>query len=344
MISVIIAGGAGSRLWPLSTPDYPKHLLVIDDSEESLLQKTYKRASSFSSDVYVMTESSHSEIVKKQLSHINQEKVLIEPGRRGTANCTVAVLAHLSAIGQDVDEPICILWADHYIRDLRGFKYSLKLAEDFSRKYNRIVLVGVEPDYAATSFGYIEMGDVVDEKSLISDVKCFREKPDHKTAKKYFNSGKYLWNSGYFVGSIKTFLNSMGENAPELKQVYDKLKSHQNDKFAHDKEYLELETENIDNALLERVSNLAVVPATFDWLDLGSYGDLHKAVGGDESGNNIVGRVEVEGVENSFVYNKEDKPVAVIGLDNVAIINTKDGILVARKDLAQKVGEVSKRL
>lgn len=344
MISVIIAGGAGTRLWPLSTPNYPKHLLVVDESDESLLQKTYNRALSVSSDVYVMTESSHASHVKDQLNSIDSKKILIEPGRRGTANCTAAVLAHLTDAGHDVNEPICILWADHYIRDLRGFARSLQLAEGVSKRQKRVVLIGVEPDYAATSFGYIEMGDIIGQDSYAYDVKCFKEKPNHKTARKYFESGSYLWNSGYFVGSIGTFVEAMTNFAPDLKDVYDRLLDLQKDKAKHDELYLTLDSNNIDNALLEKVTDLAVVPATFDWLDLGSYGDLHKAVGGDENGNSITGHVEVEGVENSLIYNKEDKPVAVIGLDNVAIINTKDGILVARKDLAQKVGEVSKRL
>jgi mannose-1-phosphate guanylyltransferase len=262
--------------------------------------------------------------------------------RRGTASCIVATLNYL-AKRHDDDEPIAFLAADHYIRDLVGFEHSFKVAEVSSRGSNRIVLVGVEPDHPATGFGYIKKDGIYDENSLVYDVHSFKEKPDYDTARNYVRSGQYLWNCGYFVGSISTFIDKMKKFAPELYENYIKLSASQ-DENEYKEIYLEFENDAIDYALNEKVDDLLVVPASFDWMDLGSFTDLHKAVGIDAAGNYTKGDVEMDSVENCYIENLEDKPLAVIGLDNVVVINTKDGILVTRKDLGQKVGEVAKRI
>jgi mannose-1-phosphate guanylyltransferase len=342
MIVVIIAGGSGTRLWPLSTPSYPKHLLKIDGNKRSLLQQTYDRAKRLTDKVYVVSEESHIEHVKGQLPELSEESFIVESERRGTANCIVASLACISG-RHDKDEPIGFMHADHYIRDKAGFSYSFRLAERVSSRESRIVLVGVEPYRAATGFGYIEKGELLPGDDFVFNVKSFKEKPDHQTAKQYLDSGDYLWNGGYFLGSINTFLSSMQEYSPELFQNYNSLIGASPDTYRET--YLSFKNEAIDYALIEKVPNLLVVPANFDWMDLGSFSDLSRAVNGDDKGNFIHGqRIEFEDVKNSMIHNDEDKPVAVIGLDNVVVINTPHGLLVARKDLSQKVGEISKRL
>ncbi len=343
MITVIIAGGSGTRLWPLSTPDYPKHLLVINGQDKSLLQNTYERAKKISSAVYVLPEISHAHHVKEQLPELNDEAFIIEPARRGTASCIVAALEHVSK-REDPDEPIAFLSADHYIRDIAGFTHSFKVAEKVSKKEKRIVLVGVEPDYPATGFGYIQKDGLYDEELFVYNVHSFKEKPDFDTAKKYIKSGNYLWNCGYFVGSVNTFKDNMRKHAPKMYASYEKLVATKNEK-EYKETYLGFENDTIDYALIEHVDDLLVVPASFDWMDLGSFGDIHKAVESDTKGNHTHGDdIKLEDVQNSFVQSYTDVPLAVIGLDNVVVINTKHGILVARKDLAQKVGEVSKRI
>ncbi len=338
---MIIAGGSGTRLWPLSTPSYPKHLLKINGDNKSLLQNTYERAKGISSAIYVVTEAGHAHHIKEQLPELTDDAFIVEPARRGTASCIVAALAHVQS-RHDNDEPIAVLSADHYIRDVAGFEHSFKVASKSSQDSSRIVLVGVEPDYPAIGFGYIQKDALFDEKSFVFNVHSFKEKPDYNTAKQYVKSGKYLWNCGYFVGSVNTFKQAMEANAPDLFANYEKLVKVANSDY--EKTYLAFENNTIDYGLIEKVPDLLVVPASFDWMDLGSFGDIHKAVESDERGNHVHGQVEIEDMENSFIQNHEDKPVAVIGLDNVVVINSPDGILVARKDLAQKVGEVSKRI
>jgi mannose-1-phosphate guanylyltransferase/mannose-6-phosphate isomerase len=340
MIIVIIAGGSGTRLWPLSTPNYPKHLLKVNGDSKSLLQNTYERAKRLTDSVYVVSEASHIEHVKKQLSDLPEDHFLVEPARRGTASCIAAALAYIEK-RHDPDEPMASIAADHYIRDFNGFAHSFRLAESLSREHGRLVLVGVEPDHPATGFGYIEKGELLNDKQFIFNVASFKEKPEYNVARKYFESGNFLWNCSYFMGSVNTFKRIMEQYAPDMFANFRKLSAASPEQY--EEAYLGLENIAVDYALIEKVEDLLVVPASFDWMDLGSFSDMHKAVIQDEEGNHITGRVETEEVENSYVHNNEDKPIAVIGLDNIVVVNTSSGILVARKDLSQRVGDISKR-
>jgi mannose-1-phosphate guanylyltransferase/mannose-6-phosphate isomerase len=342
VIVVIIAGGSGTRLWPLSTPEYPKHLLKIDGDRLSLVQNTYNRAKRIASKVYVITEASHAHHVKDQLPELPDEAFIIEPGRRGTANCIVSALKYIAGCS-DKDEPIAFMAADHYIRDLPGFQHSFDIAGDMSKQAGKIVLVGVEPDHPATGFGYIQKGEVVNKEQLVYAVTDFKEKPDHKTAQQYLRSGKYLWNCGYFVATANVFLEKMKQYSPELLENYQKLEA-ASDPDEYKQIYLSFDNVAIDYALIEKVEDLLVVPASFDWIDLGSFADIAKAAGSADNGNHLSGnKIELEEVQNSFIENYEDKPIAIIGLDNCVVINTPHGLLVTRKDLSQKVGDVSKR-
>jgi mannose-1-phosphate guanylyltransferase/mannose-6-phosphate isomerase len=342
MITVIIAGGSGTRLWPLSTPAYPKHLLKVNGDTRSLLQNTYHRAKEVGSDVYVVPEISHAHHVKEQLPDLPDDAFVVEPARRGTASCVVAALAHLHG-KHDPEEPIAFIAADHYVRDVSGFVQSFKIAGEASKRESRIVLVGVEPDYPAIGLGYIQKGELLDKDALVYNVHSFKEKPAYEVAKEYVKSGNYLWNCSYFIGSIKTFEQNMKDHAPGMYANYQALRAIKSPE-EYKKTYLGLETDTIDYALIEHVDNLLVMPAAFDWKDLGSYSDLHKATQTDEARNYVVGQAELDDVENSFIHNEEEKPLAVVGLDNVVVVNTKSGILVARKDLSKKIGQISKRI
>lgn len=341
MISVIIAGGSGTRLWPLSTPDYPKHLLQVNGDNKTLVQNTFERVSKISSSVFVVTDASHAHHVKDQLPELDKSCLIIEPARRGTASCILAALAKISSL--DPDEPVAFMPADHYIRDTKGFNRSFKVAQKVSKKEGRIVLVGIEPDYPATGFGYIEKGEALDEDELVYTVKSFKEKPEYQTAKQYVKSGNFVWNGGYFVGSVNVFLQAFDESAPDMRKEYDSLAVTRS-AADFEKAYLDLKDISIDYALMERAKNLFVVPATFDWMDLGSYNDLHKAAESDAEGNHAKGDVEITDVQNSFLQNHEDKPMAVIGLNNIVVINTDKGLIIARKDLSQAVGDMAKRI
>ena len=342
MITVIIAGGSGTRLWPLSTSKYPKHFLNLVDNE-SLLQSTYRRAKKFSSDVYIVTAGGEQmQIVRQQLPELGDDNVIVEPDRRDTAGCVVIALHHVQS-RHGHDESIAFMPADHYVRDMEGYAHSFKTADEVSRREGRITLVGIEPTYPSIGFGYIQKGALLEGDDFVHTVKSFKEKPDFKTAQKYLQSGEYLWNSGYFVGSVNTFLAAMEQHGPELKQNYEKLLA-TTDRASLEDAFLSFDKISIDYALIENTPDLLMVPASFDWLDIGSFGDAHQVSETNQQGNFQKGYVETEGVENSYIRNEEEKPVAVIGLDNIVVVNTPHGILVARKDLSQNVKNIATKI
>jgi mannose-1-phosphate guanylyltransferase/mannose-6-phosphate isomerase len=344
MITVIIAGGSGTRLWPLSTSSYPKQLLKLT-GERTMLQTAYDRAVKLGETTYVVTEASHSDHVREQLPELPDSAFLIEPGRRGTAHCIVFAL-DVIARTHDKDEPVAFIHSDHYVRDTDGFARSFSVAAKTSQANNEITLIGIEPTFPATGFGYIERDNVIDADSGVYNVESFKEKPDFDTAQEYVKSGRYLWNCGYFVGSVNTFLDEMQRSAPELEKSFETLaqiETPQSDEY--NQTYLLLDNQVIDIALIEKAQSLAVVAASFDWMDVGSFKDLHDAVEKDERGNYTRGEaIHAMDVENVYIRNEESKPIAVIGLDNIVVVNTPDGILISRKDVSHRTGEVAKKL
>lgn len=345
MITVIIAGGSGTRLWPLSTPEKPKQLLALS-SERTMVQQAYDRATNLGDKIYVVTEASHAADLRAQLPELPDDAFLIEPGRRGTAHCIIFALDYI-ARNHDANDSIAFIHSDHNVRDIQGFKYSFNVASNISSQEGCITLIGIEPTFPSTGFGYIQRGEVIDATAGTYTVDSFKEKPDYDTAKQYVSSGNYLWNCGYFVGSVNVFIDEMTKSAPELLNNYQKLAGVA--EFGSDQynqTYLSLDNQVIDVALIERASKLAVVSADFDWADIGNFKDLHDVIEKDELNNYIKGdSIHTIDVENAYIRNEESsKPVAVIGLDNIVVVNTPSGILVARKDVAAKSGDVAKKI
>ena len=189
MIAVIIAGGQGTRLWPLSTSTKPKHLLKII-GERSLLQDAFDRAKLLTDEIYVVTDQSHAHHVRDQLPELDDQHVVVESERRGTASCIVLALAHIATMHTD-DPEIAFFHADHYILDKAAFAKAVELAATSARTHNSIALIGIKPEYPATGFGYIKQGQPLNG---VYQVDAFKEKPDQSTAKTYVESGEYLWN------------------------------------------------------------------------------------------------------------------------------------------------------
>lgn len=341
MIAVIVAGGSGTRLWPLSTSTKPKHLLSLT-SDLSLLQESYERAKLCADEVYVVTDHSHSDLVREQLHQLPEENLIIEPGRRGTASCIVLALAEISKKHDD-NTAVAFFHADHHIQNREGFAETVQFAAESSKKHDAIALIGIHPDYAATGFGYIKVGKRLDGAFEVEE---FKEKPDDKTAEKYVASGKYLWNLGLFAGTIGVFKQELQKHYERYAKAIDDLNSAE-DREVLSKCYLDLPDEPIDTALIERTKRTIVIPGTFDWADIGSYKDLHEVMPKTDEFRNAIkaagGDVRLINTKNSMVIS-HNKPVVVIGLEDVAVVDTPDGILVCHKDHAQEVKTAAKSL
>lgn len=343
MIIVIIAGGSGTRLWPLSTQDYPKHLLNLTN-DRSLLQNTYDRVRELSDDIFVITEKSHSKYVSQQLPELPGRRILAEPARRGTASCFVLALSEIRR-RRLPNQAVFFLWADHLVKDTKAFKQAAKQSAELAETEKKLVFMGVKPAYASTGFGYIQR----DKKPKHShrdvyELKQFVEKPDAKTAQLYFKAKSYLWNTGYLTGTIETFEREFRQQSPRLWNDYRNLL---NTKLPMNRRrlYMDFVSEPIDTALSEHVPDGLVMVGKFDFADVGSFHDLHGVSLQDKTGNHLNGKhIELEKVTDSYVRNETDTPVAVIGLSDIAVIATENGILVTNKADAQKVGDISKRL
>lgn len=345
MIILIVAGGSGTRLWPLSVSDYPKHLLVIN-GDRSLLQNTFERAKSITSvdKIYISTEKSHSDHVAEQLPELKSDQIIIEPARRDTMPCILNALQFIST-RHSHDEPIASIHADHHIRDIAGFGQGLRVAAEVSSQHKRVTLMGVEPTHPDTKYGYIQKGTIFKGEDFVYEISNFKEKPEYDIANKYFESGEFLWNMGYFVAPYSVFEKEIIDSADtHWSKQLSRLKSAKT-AAERDAIYLDFQKEPIDIALMEKVPNLLVMPGAFDWMDVGSFDDVHKVSSQDESGNACFGsNVQLVESEQMYVRNEEDKPVAVIGLDNITVVNTKHGLLVMRTDRSQKVKEVVEKI
>jgi mannose-1-phosphate guanylyltransferase/mannose-6-phosphate isomerase len=341
MIIVVIAGGSGTRLWPLSQSDRPKHLLSLT-GEKSLLQNTVERARSIAETVYVITEESHSKEVAAQLPELSTNQIIVEPARRGTASCIVLALATV-ATKQVGDEPIVFLHADHHIVDQVGFIDTVKRASDASRELGRIALIGVQPTYPATGFGYIECGEAVADNANLFEVKRFKEKPSAATAERYLAAGTYLWNVGLFAAPLPVFTDSFEHNAPDLAKAYQGLSAAIANPTELSKLYLKLPNRPIDTALIEKDPNLLVVPGRFDWADIGSFFDLHHILQ-DTDHNSLQGDVELIDCDDVMIHGSNDRPIVAIGLSGVVVVDSPQGLLVCAKEKSQLVGEAAKRL
>lgn len=343
MIVVIIAGGSGTRLWPLSTHNFPKHLLKLTN-EKSLLQNTYERVENLSDHIFVIPEKSHAKHVYRQLPGLPRKNILVEPARRGTASCFILALSEIKRRGLS-GQAVLFLWADHLIQDNKGFASCASRAAKLAEARKRLVFIGVEPSYPSTGFGYMQKGKKIGRgKSQVYELKQFVEKPDKKTAGHYLKSKQYLWNTGYLTGTLETFEKELRDRSPRLWNDYQSMLAAVLP-ISRKRLYLDFVSEPIDTALSEHVPDALVVPGRFDWVDVGSFKDLHKVSLQDEKGNYISGgNVELENVSDSYIRNEENLPIAIIGLDNIAVVVNEHGVLITNKDHAQKVGELSKRL
>jgi mannose-1-phosphate guanylyltransferase len=342
---VILAGGSGTRLWPRSREKSPKHLLALA-GRLSLLQSTFERVRRLTENVYVVTERSQVDSIREQLPELGDEHYIVEPARRGTASALG--LAALTIAERDSTATMLSVHADHYLgNDEEAYLETLQAEARWAEERRSLVTVGLIPPYASTAFGYIKTGARVDgdDGVPVYRVEAFVEKPDLKTAERYVTNGGYLWNLGLFSWPVEVLFSEMAAHAPELYAGLDRVKRSRaaGRQEEADAAYMNLPTEAIDYAVLERTHNLLVVGATFEWHDLGSWADLHDILQQDAAGNFVEGDSVLIDSKNCMIHSPK-KLVAAVGLEDMVVIETEDALLICPKARSQDVKLIVERL
>ncbi len=338
MHGIILAGGSGSRLWPLSRDLYPKQLLKLN-SDKSLLEKTYERLRGIMDvdNILAITNAKHFSDVRMQLSHYNKDiRILAEPEAKNTAPAIAIATKFLLDCG--VDDIIVVVPSDHLIEDDKKFRQTIEKAAKLAKE-GYLVTLGVKPSEPATGFGYIKTG----EKLLDGyKVECFKEKPDSKTALEYFNNPSYHWNCGIFVFKASTLMDSLKEHAPSIYEITQKF----NFAVKEDIDYMTFNKYpfiSIDYAIMEQAKNIAMVTLESDWNDLGSWDAVYSINKKDKNNNVLIGNVVEQDCKNSMLYSSS-RLVAGIGLKDTIIVETPDAILACDKNDTQGVKKVFEKL
>lgn len=338
-VCVIMAGGKGERFWPKSRNAMPKQFLSIDNTKETLLQKTVTRVAPFVAieDVFVLTNENYKNIVKKQLPNIPLENIVCEPVGRNTAP---AIGLGLEVLRHKYDDCVMVvLPSDHVIQDENEYRRILSKAIDFASNNNSLVTLGVNPTNPNTGYGYIKMSDEVEKE--INKVDSFKEKPNLETAKQYLNEGNYVWNAGMFVWKLSSIDEAFEKHMP---QQYEALKqSYGQSNFVE--AFSNLEKVSIDIGVMEKANNIYVIKGEFGWDDVGSWEAVHKISKKDANNNAILSdKVKIYNTKNTLISTSENKLIATVGLDNIVIVETGDAILIANKDLVGDIREIVKQL
>lgn len=336
MYGLILAGGSGSRLWPLSRELYPKQLLNIQNTE-SLLQATFLRLKECmpAENIVSITGVKHSSNVKFQLSSIYENSIVLsEPIAKNTAPAVILASKYISETTK-TDPVILVVPSDHMIKDTELFAQTVKEGEKLAEA-GHIVTFGIKPTYPETGYGYINVTNQKLEYGV--KVNKFVEKPDSITAEKYVADGNYFWNSGIFMFKASTLLEEVSKYTPE---IYSLLKNFDFTKSAEIPftEFDKMPNISIDYAIMEKSNKIALVELKSDWNDLGSWKSIYDVSNKDENGNVKIGNVIDEGSKNSFVYSSS-KLVATIGLEDVVIVETEDAVLACKADKAQDVKKI----
>lgn len=345
MIILINAGGSGTRLWPLSTKDMPKQFLSLI-GQESLLQASYKRAIQLvpKEHIYISTSSTCKDIVLEQIPDISPDNIITEPCRKDTMG-SILNSAQYIASRHSANEAIASISSDQYIKESDKFNQDISLATDVAENEGRIVLLGMEPDKPGPKFGHIKKEGKFKSTELF-EVEGFKEKPDQRTALEYFKSGEYLFNAGSFIANYKTFKKLVTQYSPNWLPKLNELEE-SNSKQERDSIYETFEKVSMDIGLIEKVENLLVLPQNYSWVDLGSFDDVYSVNKKDQDGNTIQSTNKVLLLESSKNYiqsNGHDKPIAIVGLDNIIVVDTPDGLLIAHMGHAQEVKKISETL
>lgn len=344
---VIMAGGVGSRIWPMSVENKPKQFIDVLGVGRSLLQLTYDRFKGLcpNENVWIVTNKKYDAWIKEQLPEVPAENILLEPCRRNTAPCIAYVSWHIKA--KDPKANLVITPSDHIVMDTAEFRRVITQCLKFTSETDAILTLGMKPNRPETAYGYIQadLSSSSPRNKEIFRIDTFREKPDLQTAQKYIQQNNFFWNAGIFIWSVSTIVNAFRIYSPAISKIFENMLSI----YGTDKEqkmidlhYPECENISVDYAIMEKAEEIFVCPASFGWSDLGSWSSLYMHTRHDLYGNSLIGPdINVYDTHNCMIHTTQEKKVVVQGLDDYIVAEKDNLLLICKISEEQRIRQFS---
>lgn len=337
--AVIMAGGIGSRFWPVSTRRFPKQFHDMLGSGQSLLQKTFSRLSQGipERNIKVLTNQSYKELVLEQIPGMAPEQVVLEPAMRNTAPCIL-----LSALKIQKENPNALMLvapSDHWIEDEVAFLKDVSQCFEACRNEDKLLTLGIRPSFPNTGYGYIEYD--ASDTSEIKKVLQFCEKPEYQTAKEFVEAGNFCWNAGIFIWSVKSIIHAFEQYLPQMFKLFsdgaEVLNTSMEKQFVDD-HYAQAENISIDYGILEKADNVHMLEACFDWNDLGTWGALHDKLEKDVNGNAVVRAIPyTKDAKGNMIYSSSEKLIVVDGIEDYIIVDKDNVLMIYPKNKEQNI-------
>ncbi|MFC5044161.1 mannose-1-phosphate guanylyltransferase [Aquimarina hainanensis] len=343
--AVLMAGGVGSRFWPVSTTTFPKQFHDMLGTGETLIQKTFARLTKIipAQNIFILTNERYASLVLEQLSEVEERQVVTEPAMRNTAPCIL--YAALKIQKENPDALLAVAPSDHWIENEDAFIAGLQKSFDACAKKDILMTMGIQPAFPNTGYGYIQYEK---EETAIKKVTQFTEKPDYETAKQFLSEGNYLWNAGIFIWSARSIIHAFEKFQKDMVALFRKGSMVYNTEQENDfiqENYPLAENISIDYAILEKADNVYVLPATFDWSDLGTWGSLYDKLDKNAAENAVVNaRVVSEDASGNMIRTATDKVVVVDGLEDYIIVDKEEVLLIYPKKKEQDIKGVLKKV
>lgn len=340
--AILMAGGIGSRFWPVSTSSFPKQFHDMLGTGETLIQKTFSRLSNLipKENIFILTNEKYNDLVLEQLPDVEQRQVVLEPAMRNTAPCIL--FASLKIQKENPDAVMIVAPSDHWIEDEQAFTSNVQQAFDYCEKNDALMTLGIQPTFPNTGYGYIEFDKASDD--VIKNVNQFREKPDYATAKEFIAQGNFLWNAGIFMWSAKSVINAFQNFQPELYELFEKGIPVYNTEFEDDfirDNYAKSENISVDYAIMESAKNVFVAKAAFDWNDLGTWGSLYGELDKDQDKNAVVNATLIsEDASGNMIRTLKNKLVVIDGLQDYIVVDKDEVLMIYPKAKEQDIKQV----
>ena len=344
---VIMAGGVGSRFWPMSTTENPKQFIDVLGVGKSLLQLTVERFGDLVApeNIWVVTNQKYADIVEKQLPNMPKSNILCEPCRRNTAPCIAYVSWHIKS--KDPKANIVVTPSDHIVTNTIEFQRVIRECMKFTSETDAIVTLGMKPNRPETGYGYIQ-ADLSTASLRNKEIYCvdsFREKPDYVTAEKYIQKNYYFWNAGIFIWSVNTIVNAFRIYQPTMSKIFESMHSIYGTDMEQEeinRRFPECESISVDYAIMEKAEEIFVCPADFGWSDLGTWGSLHLQSKKDLYGNACIGQdINLIESHNCIVHTTQEKRVVIQGLDGYIVAEKNDTLLICKLSEEQRIKQFS---